>query len=469
MNFTQLFLILRARKGTILKVLFSVVLLTVLVSLVMPKTYKASTSLVVNFKGVDALTGVALPAQLTPGYMPTQVDIINSKAVALKVVDALKLAQSGDARQLFQDQTGGAGDFRDWLAQLLLKKVDVVLSRDSNVLDITYKNADPAFAAAVANAFATAYQQVSIDLKVAPSQQASSYFANEIKRRRDAYDDAQRKMSKYQEENGIVNTDNHYDVENSRLGDLSTQLVLAQAQAMEASSRGAQARGAKAGESPDVASNTLIQTLKANLSASESKLAQLSQRLDVRHPDYLAAKADVDNLRAELNRQIGIASNAVSNNAAIFSKREAELRAAVAAQKTKVLELNRKRDELSALQRELDSAQDAYKTINQRATQVNMDMSAVQSDIGVLSVAYPPVQPWVPKLPLNIVLSLFVGTFLGVMAALILELMNRRVRSVSDLQGLMGGPVLGVIERVQKAPRPRRRPWQRRKAIAIRA
>ncbi|EJN08101.1 chain length determinant protein EpsF [Herbaspirillum sp. YR522] len=467
MNFAQLFLILRARKGLILKVLFTVVFVTVVLSLLMPKTYKASTSLVMNFKGTDALTGLALPAQLTPGYMPTQVDIINSKAVALKAVDALKLAQSADARRLYEEQTGGVGDFRDWLAQLLLKKIDVVLSRDSNVLEITYKNSDPQFAAAVANAFANAYQQVSIDLKVAPSQQASSYFADEIKRRREAYDEAQRKMSKYQEDNGIVNTDNHYDVENTRLGDLSTQLVMAQAQAMEATSRRAAASGPGAGESPDVANNTLIQTLKANLGVSESKLAQLSQRLGTKHPDYLSAKADADNLRAELNRQIGIASNAVGNNASVFVKREAELRAAVAAQKAKVLDLNRKRDELSVLQRELDSAQDAYKTISQRATQVNLDVSAVQSDIGVLSVAYPPQQAWAPKIPLNIILSLFVGTFLGVLAALVLELLNRRVRSVADMQGLAGGPVLGVIERAQKSTLGKRRFWQRRKTAAV--
>lgn len=465
MNFAQLFLILQARKSLILKVLATVVLLTLIVSLLMPKTYKASTSLVLNFKGTDALTGVALPAQLTPGYIPTQVDIINSQAVALKVVDALKLAQSADARQLFEEQTKGVGDFRVWMAQLLMKKLDVVPARDSNVLEITFKNPDPVFAATVANAFATAYQQVSIDLKVAPSQQANSYFAAEVKRRREAYDEAQRKMSKYQEENGIVATDNHFDVETTHLNDLSTQLAQAQTQTMEATSRRGQVQGTGAGESPDVTNNNLIQNLKASLGVSESKLAQLSQRLGTRHPDYLAAKADVDNLRAELNRQISVAASAVSNNASVYIKREAELRAAVAAQKAKVLELNRKRDELSVLQRELDSAQDAYKVITQRATQVNMDVSAVQSDIGVLTVAYPPTAAWAPKIPLNIVLSLFVGTFLGVAAALALELTNRRVRSVVDIQGLAGVPVLGEIKRAN-APVRKRRFWQRKTAAA---
>jgi uncharacterized protein involved in exopolysaccharide biosynthesis len=43
-----------------------------------------------NAKGVDPVTGVTLPGQLLPGYMATQVDIITSKNVALRVVDRLR-------------------------------------------------------------------------------------------------------------------------------------------------------------------------------------------------------------------------------------------------------------------------------------------------------------------------------------------------------------------------------------------
>ena len=60
------------------------------VSLVLPKTYKATSTLLLNYKGVDPLTGLAMPGQLLPGYMATQVDIIGSKNVALRVVDQLE-------------------------------------------------------------------------------------------------------------------------------------------------------------------------------------------------------------------------------------------------------------------------------------------------------------------------------------------------------------------------------------------
>ncbi len=99
MNFSQLLLILRAHLKISLITLIITVSATVAVSLTLPKTYKATTSLVLNYKGVDPVTGMTLPAQLMPGYMATQVDIINSSSVALAVVDELRWAEGPAIRE----------------------------------------------------------------------------------------------------------------------------------------------------------------------------------------------------------------------------------------------------------------------------------------------------------------------------------------------------------------------------------
>ena len=90
MNFTQFLLILKARFWIILITFSAIVFTTLIVSLLLPKTYEATTSLVLNYKGMDPVTGTVLPAQLMPGYMATQNDIITSKNVAIKVVEQLK-------------------------------------------------------------------------------------------------------------------------------------------------------------------------------------------------------------------------------------------------------------------------------------------------------------------------------------------------------------------------------------------
>ncbi len=121
MNASLFLHILRARMRIVLATFFVTVVATVMVSLLLPKSYTASSSVVMNFKGVDPLTGLTLPGQLLPGYMATQIDIITSKNVALRVVDQLKLAQNPAVIEEFNQSTNGRGTVRDWLADLLLR------------------------------------------------------------------------------------------------------------------------------------------------------------------------------------------------------------------------------------------------------------------------------------------------------------------------------------------------------------
>lgn len=446
MNLAQLILILRARKKIILITLLATISITLVISLILPKSYKATSSLVLNYKGVDPLTGLTMPGQLLPGYMATQIDIMSSKNVALRVVDALKLASSPAVVEQFNDDTGGKGTVRDWLADLLLKKLEIVPSRESSVVDISFKGSDPQFVAAVANAFAEEYQKINILLKVEPSKKAAGYFDEQTKVLRDSVEAAQSRLSKYQQEHGIVSVDNRLDVESNRLNDLSAQLVAAQGQQMEAASRRRMTQGASAIESPDVVSNPLIQNLKIVLGNAEGKLAELGQRLDRNHPQYIAAKAEVDKLRSDLNAQLKTTTNSVSNNAEILEQREASIRAAMQAQKAKVLELNRTRDEMNVLAKDVESAQRAFDTASQRFAQTRIEGQADQSDVAILNPATAPVEPSSPKLLLNLVLAAILGSMLGVGFGMVAEMMDRRVRSAEDLLEAGGVPVLGVIE-----------------------
>jgi succinoglycan biosynthesis transport protein ExoP len=445
MNFTQFLLILRARYKIILITLLVTVTSTVSVSLLLPKTYKATASLVLNFKGADPVTGMILPVQLMPSYIATQVDIINSRRVALRVVDDLKMAEGAAVQAQFVAATEGKGNIRDWLADLLLKKVDVAPSRESSVLELSYKGNDPQFVAAVANAFAAAYQQVSLQLKVEPSQKASGYFIEQIKQLREKLELAQAKLSSYQQEHGIVNADNRLDVESARLNELSSQLVMAQGQSMEAGSRQRQAQSAN-GASPDVLANPIVQNLKVSLSMAEVKFAETSQKLDKNHPQYQAAKSEVDKLRSNLDEQIKLASSGVAGNAHIFQQREAEIRAALAAQKAKVMALGGARDEIKVLVNEMETAQRAYEGASLRFNQTNMEGQSNQTDIAVLNPAVAPLDPAGPKVLLNTLASIFLGTMLGLGFAMLAELMNRRVRSADDLVDALKVPVLGVVQ-----------------------
>lgn len=457
MTLAQILRTLRARYKIVLLLLIVTVMAAFAVSLLMPKTYKATTSLVLNNKGIDPVTGLNVPVQLTPGYLPTQVDIVKSKVVALKVIDDLKLAEDPAVKERFAKMDPSETTIQDWLSDGLRANLTVEPARDSSVLNISFKGNDAEYVAKVANAFAAAYQQVSVDLKVAPAQKASGYINDQIKLLREKFEAAQNKMSAYQKENNIFSSDNKLDVETARLNELSSQLVVAQGLAMEANSRQRQVKS-NAGGSPDVLANPLIQSLKSRLSEAEAKFADTSAKLNVNHPQYIAAKSEVDNLRANLNQQIGLASTGVASNARIQQQREAEVRAALNAQKEKVLGLNSARDELSVLSNEMENAKRAYETASQRLTQTNLEGQSTQSDISVLTAASVPRAPAGPRMLLNLLVALVVGSILGVAAAIAMELLDKRVRSADDLAQLFGLPLLGVIEKTRVVRhRPQRR------------
>jgi chain length determinant protein EpsF len=361
-------------------------------------------------------------------------------------VDDLKLAESPVVKQQFQDATGGQGSIREWLAGLISKNLDVEPSSSSSVLAVNYKATDPQFAATMANAFSNAYLNTSVQLKIEPSKQAADYFTKQIKVLRDNFETAQRKLSKYQQDNNIDDADNRLDVETARLNDLSSQLVQVQGLSIDANSR-QRATQRNAGESPDVLNNGLIQTLKGNLLAAEAKFAEVSSRLSPNHPQYQSAKAEVDKLRANLNQQIGQASAGITTNAHIQQQRESEIKSALAAQRTKVMDLNLARDELKLLQNEVAAAQRAYEAATTRYTQTNLEARSTQSDIAILNPAVAPLSPTGPKVTLLVLLSIFLGGMLGLGLGLVAEIIDRRVRSTRDLIDVLNVPVLGVVSR----------------------
>ncbi|QBE62530.1 chain length determinant protein EpsF [Pseudoduganella lutea] len=445
MNFHQFFLILLARRWILITTLVLTAGATFVVSLLLPKTYQGTASVLMNYKGVDPVTGLSLPSQLLPGYMATQIDIIGSKNVALRVVEKLKLAESPAVIAQFNEAAKGQGNVRDWLSDLLLAKLEVVPSRESSVVNISFSGSDPQFVAAIANAFAEEYQNATVQLKVDPMKKATGYFDEQTRQLRDRLEVAQSRLSKYQQEHGIVSVDNRLDVETQRLNDLSVQLVAAQAQTMEAVSRRTMAQGA-AGDAPDVANSPIVQNLRMSLATAESKLAELRQRLGTNHPQYLSARAEAERLRAELAAQTRSTSKSVGNNAGILAQREAALKQALDEQKTKLLQINRTRDEMNVLQKDVESAQRAYDVTSQRLAQTRIEGQSEQSDVALLNPAVAPIKPSGPKVLLNTVLALFLGTLLGTGLTLLAEMLDRRVRSEADLTDMLQIPVLGSIE-----------------------
>jgi chain length determinant protein EpsF len=444
MTFSQFLSILRARWWVVLLVLGLTVATTVVVSLLLPKQYTATASIVIDVKP-DPISAIAYGGQATPIFMATQVDVINSERVALRVVRNLRLAENPDVRAQWLESTQGEGTIEQWLIGLFQQQKEVVPSRESSVVAISYKAADPRFAAAVANAFASAYIQTALELRVNPAREYSTFFDTRAKEARDALEQAQARVSAYQKAKGIIATDERLDIESQRLNELNSQLVALQAIAAESISRERQAQGAQADRIQEVLSNPLLNQLKADITRNEARLQELSTRIGDSHPQVIELKATLGELRNRLEAETRRVTGSVGVASTINRQREAQVRNELEAQRAKVLRMKAVRDEGMVLVRDVENAQRAYDTVLQRFNQASLEGQATQSNAHVLTEAVPPVKPSSPNLLLNTALSVFLGALLALGTVLLLELMDRRVRSVDDVVDALGLPVLGVM------------------------
>jgi chain length determinant protein EpsF len=421
-----------------------VVISTLVVNLITPKTYKAVASIVLNAKGTDPVTGMTLPASMMPGFFSTQIEIITSEKVAIKVVEKLKLTENQAAVDKFNKATEGKGEIKSWMANLLLKNLDAKPSRDSSIVEISFSGADPEFAANMANAFAEAYQETNIQLKVEPSQKAAEFLGLQTQVLRKNLEEAQAKLAKYQQSKGLTSVAGSMDVESARLNDLSSQLVAVQNQTYEARSR-QERTGGTGDESPDLAANPMVQNLKMDIARAESKFSQISDRLGPSHPQYQQALAEITKLKSQLQEEKGKARSSIGGTASIYKQREAEIHAALAAQKARVLELNLTRDQLTVLQRDLESAQRAMDQASQRLTLTTLEGSVNQTDIAILNPATPPTIAAGPQVKFNTILAFFLGGMLGIFMSLTAEKLDRRIRCRDDISELLALPVLALI------------------------
>jgi succinoglycan biosynthesis transport protein ExoP len=396
MTFTQFLSILRARWKLSALVFALTVLTAVVVSLVLPKKYTATASVVVDAKP-DPITGMMLAGVANMAMMATQVDIITSDRVARRVIRNLKLDQNPQVREQWQEATNGEGSIEDWLGGVFQKQLDVKPSRESNVINIGYQAPDPQFAAGVANAFVQAYIDTAIELRVDPARRYSGFFDDRSKEAREAVEAAQARLSEYQQTSGIIGNDERLDVETQRLNELNSQLVMLQSLAAESNSRSAQSVGS---------------------------ITELRSRLEV-----------------ETKRAVG----STTVNANVNAARVADVRAQLEAQRAKVLKLKGGRDEMSVLQRDVDNAQKTYDALVGRMNQSNLESQTQQSNVNVLSAASPPLLPSSPKVLLNTIVAIFLGGLLALGTALVREMMDRRVRGPQDLVEALGLPMLGVM------------------------
>jgi chain length determinant protein EpsF len=441
MSIKQFFRIVWARKWLVLTLLVLVSVAGTATTLLLPKQYTADAAMVVEVR-IDPVLGALAPSLAAPGYMATQVDIIKSERVASRVVKLLGVERSPSAVAQWREHTNAKIPLERYFANLLQRGLNVEPARGSNVINIAFSAQDPVFAQAAANAFAQAYMDVSVELRVAPARQSAAFLDEQTKVLRANLESAQAKLSKFQQERGIVVSDERFDQENARYQALVNQLTTAQSEQVENETR---RRNSGSESSPDILFNPAVQMLKGQLAQAEAKLTEMSANWGKNHPSRIQLEAQI----GEMRRQIAAESRRVSGGTSTLSRssgqKVGELQAMVDEQRKRLLTLRADRDLVEVYKRDVDTAQRTYEAISSRVAPLTLESQNNQANTRLLSPAVEPLEPSRPKVALGILASVFGGLVLGLLAAFGWETLDRRVRNPEDLMVLAGVPVIGVL------------------------
>jgi uncharacterized protein involved in exopolysaccharide biosynthesis len=390
-----------------------------LASFLMPRSYRATVSLLVDAKDEQSL-GDALRPLLMPqeqmSYLQTQVDILTSPKVAREVVQDLHLAQTPAALAVLGVKPGRDGRTEDRLVEVLRHDFKAETSQ-SSVIQGTFTCADANWAAAIANAFAKAYVNTMLELRVAPTRAAAAWFDEQLKTLRANVEDAQAKLAQAK---------------------LTAQAKFA----------------AHPERLPQVMDNPFIQQLKTEVLHGEAKLRELATQYGVNHPAYRRQVSENQSLRARLQtemRKVAAGAAGVGAAAGAGAQYGAEWPGGAGVARLAPLVD-------PVLARNVETAEHAYETAMQRYVVSQVDSRASQTNVTVLNSAVPPLSAYRPNVPLNMALSLFTGVVLGGILVILLEMRSPVIRTSEDLMGVGQVPLLAVlgdeVKRVGLLPAP---------------
>ena len=368
----------------------------------------------------------------------------SSEAVGRRAVRDLEVAAVPELGQEWRDATEGRGDFETWAIWKLSKDLDIGTTRESSLLRVSFTSTDPEFAAKVANPWVKAYVDTTLELRVAPARQYREFFTASARQLREVLEVAQHRLSSFEQKHGLILSDEKLDMEIGRLDAMNAQLVLQIAQAADSNSRERQGRTG-ADSTQEALASKLVGDLRADLQRARSRLSELTPKLGDHFPEVVQLKAQIAELEVRIEEETRRIARGIDMTGRIGRQRLAEMQTAVDRQRAKVLKSKAMRDEAYVLQRDVQSAQQAYDNVLARGSQMALESQTAQTNALIVGQAAPPVQPASPKPLLVMATVSVIGLLAGLLLAFLRERCDQRIRTNEQAVALLQQPLIALL------------------------
>lgn len=447
-------------------------LIGVIVTLLTTPVYQAASTVRIDQEGTRIFEGQEVDPTISVSdagrYLTTQRRVIESRAMALRVVDALKLAQSdaflvATGREPLADTVPvpqRTRTRREVVAGILQSGLRVTVPLDNRIASIAFESRDPVMAARVANGYADAFIEANVRRGFESTGYARKVLSEQIELARNRLQDSERQAIVYAQRTGLIDLrdagaggetqssgtqgSGSTSLTAANLVKLNTDYAAVQSARIQAEQRWRTAQAASPLELPEVQGNTTVQALRTERAQAETQRRQLRERYRADYPEVQQLDARIDSLDGQIT-QIAIQTrNSLRLNYQTALQQEQALATARDGSIGTTLEEQRRRVELNLINRNVETERAQLSNLMQRFNQVSAASDISANNISLLDRATVPGSPIKPKPLTNLALALAAGLALAVMLAFGREALDDTVRSPEDVERKLRLPLLGT-------------------------
>lgn len=423
-----------------------------------PRTYEASASLYFNKSAPDPLRNDEGAAK--QGGNPTldsEIEIVKSTPVVAHVIEKL----TPNERKAYEAAWSAAvsdkkqTSFEDWMRGVLLKQIQVTAENDAQLIAITARARNGGEAAKLANLFAGGYLEAQRQLSTGPAQAYAKQLTTEMATARQAVMKAEASLSAFVKATGIAGG----NLDSAAVGYQNIAVESASARAIAAST--ANTGGAAEGGLADALRTETIQRLNSELSTKSAMLSDMEASLGPNHPKMIAARAELDTIQSRLSKERAAATATFSRSRsadlaaanAAAAARASQLESAANSQRSQLVAMSSNLGKFQTLQQDLAAAQQQYNDLSAKEAQMRLRSNIPLANISQLDTAKVPNGPTSPKAGLLSMLAVLLGLAIGAGLAILLEYLNPRVRTLANVEKLIGVPVVARLSLPRETPR----------------
>lgn len=408
-------------------------------------------------------------ALIDPGFVDSQVEIINSDDLILSVVRRLHLTDdpefNGSSPGPLSAVTGkvmglfGRGEppSQERLERAVVASIQGNLRVErlltTYVLSLSYRAHSPDNAVKIANAIADAYLVGALEAKYQSTKRATEWLQQRSVELSEQATASDRAVQAFKAEHNIVGTSRGLMSE-QQLSDLNTQLVQARGATAEAKARldriGAISDQDVAQSTvTDALNNPVITRLRAQYLDLAAQYADWSRRYGKTHLAAVNLANKMDELRKNIADEVHRIADAYRSDYEIAKSREASLEKSMKELVAQAGHTGQAEVKLRDLESAADTYRNLYNNFLEKLQSATQNQSFPLSEARLISTATKPDRKSSPRTVLALVGGLVGGLCLGLGAAFARELLNDVLRTPGEVEVELGVKCLGVLPDVR--------------------